>query len=256
MVSAITPIAIPQARSAELDSKVIRRLASGAFPVFQLDATAYPGNSGSPIYDPESGEVLGIVNMVFVKGTKETALTQPSGITYAVPSKHLKLCSTRRDERCGTRRERVRTPADRAQVMPDVLWLKALLKAVILPPAGPLLVAIFGLALGRRFPRTGRALAVAGVASLLLLSLPIIAIFLLDRLETYPPLDLAQAKSAQAIVILGGGVRRRAPEYGGDTLGPLTLERVRYGARVARLTALPVLVSGGVTFGATQPRLR
>jgi len=89
MVAAISPIAIPQARSAELDSQVIRRLASGAYPIFQLDATAYPGNSGSPVYDPESGEVLAIINMVWVKGTKETALTQPSGITYAVPSKHL-----------------------------------------------------------------------------------------------------------------------------------------------------------------------
>jgi S1-C subfamily serine protease len=57
--------------------------------VFQLDATAYPGNSGSPLYDPDTGEVLGVVNMVFVKGTKESALTQPSGITYAVPSSHL-----------------------------------------------------------------------------------------------------------------------------------------------------------------------
>ena len=90
MIAAVTPIAIPQARSAELDPHVIRRLTSGAFPVFQLDATAYPGNSGSPVYDPDSGEVLGIVNMVFVKGTKEAALTQPSGITYAVPSAHLR----------------------------------------------------------------------------------------------------------------------------------------------------------------------
>ena len=90
MVSAVTPIAIPQARSGELDPKVIRRLSSGAFPVFQLDATAYPGNSGSPVYDPESGEVLGIINMVLVKGTKEAALTQPSGIGYAVPSNHLR----------------------------------------------------------------------------------------------------------------------------------------------------------------------
>jgi len=89
MVAAISPIAIPQARSAELDSQVIRRLASGAYPIFQLDATAYPGNSGSPVYDPASGEVVGIINMVWVKGTKETALSQPSGITYAVPSKHL-----------------------------------------------------------------------------------------------------------------------------------------------------------------------
>jgi S1-C subfamily serine protease len=89
MISAITPIAIPQARSAELDPKTIRRLTSGAFPIFQLDATAYPGNSGSPVFDPATGEVLGVMNMVFVKGTKESILTQPSGIAYAVPSKHL-----------------------------------------------------------------------------------------------------------------------------------------------------------------------
>ena len=89
MISAITPIAIPQGNAAELKSAVVRRLSSGSFKVFQLDATAYPGNSGSPIYDPDSGEVLGIVNMVLVKGTKEAALTNPSGITYAVPSSHL-----------------------------------------------------------------------------------------------------------------------------------------------------------------------
>ena len=89
MISAISPIAIPQARAGELDANTLRRLSSGAFPVFQLDATAYPGNSGSPLYDPDTGEVLGVVNMVFVKGTKESALTQPSGITYAVPSSHL-----------------------------------------------------------------------------------------------------------------------------------------------------------------------
>ncbi|MEO8347253.1 MAG: serine protease [Betaproteobacteria bacterium] len=89
MISAITPIAIPKSRSAELDPKTIRRLTSGAFPIFQLDATAYPGNSGSPVFDPATGDVLGIINMVFVKGTKESALSQPSGITYAVPSKYL-----------------------------------------------------------------------------------------------------------------------------------------------------------------------
>ena len=51
-------------------------------------------------------------------------------------------------------------------------------------------------------------------------------------------------------MILGGGVRT-APEFGGETLGRLTLERVRYGARVARQTTLPVLVSGGVVYGGT-----
>jgi len=89
MMAAISPIATPPAHSTQLDPRVIRQLASRAFPVFQLDATAYPGNSGSPVYAPDNGEVLGVVNMVFVRGSKEAALTQPSGITYAIPSRHL-----------------------------------------------------------------------------------------------------------------------------------------------------------------------
>jgi serine protease Do len=89
MVAAITPIVIPTANSSQLDPRVVRQIASGPFPVFQLDATAYPGNSGSPVYAPGTGDVVGVVNMVFVKGTKESALTQPSGITYAIPSRHL-----------------------------------------------------------------------------------------------------------------------------------------------------------------------
>jgi len=95
MIAAITPIVIPPPVAANLDPRVLRRLTTGSFPVLQLDATAYPGNSGSPVYDPESGEVLGIVNMVFVKGTKEAVLTQPSGITYAIPAKHLQALLTK-----------------------------------------------------------------------------------------------------------------------------------------------------------------
>ncbi|HKY01554.1 MAG TPA: serine protease [Burkholderiales bacterium] len=89
MVSALTPIAIPAVTSTHLDPKTIRRLTTGVFNVIQLDGTAYPGNSGSPLYDPETGEVVGVINMVFVKGTKEAAITQPSGITYAIPSTHV-----------------------------------------------------------------------------------------------------------------------------------------------------------------------
>lgn len=89
MVAALTPIVIPTASAQQLDPKVVRRLQGTAFKVFQLDATAFPGNSGSPLYDATTGEVVGILNMVFVKGTKEAALTQPSGISYAIPSRHL-----------------------------------------------------------------------------------------------------------------------------------------------------------------------
>jgi S1-C subfamily serine protease len=90
IIASVTPIAIPLSRAGELSQQTIRRLSAGQYPVFQLDATAYPGNSGSPLYDPVTGEVIGVINKVFVQGTKEAALTQPSGITYAVPASHLK----------------------------------------------------------------------------------------------------------------------------------------------------------------------
>jgi uncharacterized SAM-binding protein YcdF (DUF218 family) len=87
------------------------------------------------------------------------------------------------------------------------------------------------------------------VGALLVLSLPVVSHALMRSLEA-SPLDLKRTADAQAVVILGGGVRRNAAEFGGDTLGRFTLERVRYGALVARTTRLPVLVSGG-TVGAT-----
>ncbi|MCU0694501.1 MAG: YdcF family protein, partial [Polyangiaceae bacterium] len=104
-----------------------------------------------------------------------------------------------------------------------------------------------------RHPRSGRLLATASVLTLLALSTPIVAGALVRLLDDSPPIDLAVARTAQAIVIPGGGVRRNALEYGGDTLGRLTLERVRYGARLAKQTGLPVLVTGGSVLGNTVP---
>lgn len=89
MVSAITPIVLPARNSRGLDAKMIGQLQRSAYTVFQLDGTAYPGSSGSPLYDPETGKVYGIVNMVFVKGMKETAISHPSGITYAIPGNYI-----------------------------------------------------------------------------------------------------------------------------------------------------------------------
>lgn len=90
IVAAITPIGIPQGNARDLNPALVRRLGGGSFLIYQLDATAYPGNSGSPMFDPESGEVQGIINMVFVKSTKENVLSDPSGISYAIPVEHLR----------------------------------------------------------------------------------------------------------------------------------------------------------------------
>lgn len=84
-VSSITPVTQPTIDSRRLDPKVIAQLRRAPYAVFQLDATAYPGNSGSPVFDPETGVVIGVINMVFIKGLKETAITNPSGISYAIP---------------------------------------------------------------------------------------------------------------------------------------------------------------------------
>lgn len=84
-VASITPVAIPSMDSRRLDPKVISQLKRSPFFVFQLDATAYPGQSGSPVYEPETGLVVGVINSVLVKGLKETAITNPSGISYVIP---------------------------------------------------------------------------------------------------------------------------------------------------------------------------
>jgi len=88
IVSAITPVVAPTNNSKELKAKHILRMRN-RFEVYQLDGTAYPGNSGSPVYETASGKVVGVLNSVFVKDTKETLLERPSGISYAIPVEHL-----------------------------------------------------------------------------------------------------------------------------------------------------------------------
>lgn len=89
IISSITPIALPSGNSQQLNTKQIRHLKTGSFDIFQLDGTAYPGNSGSPVFDVNTKEVIGVINMVFIKGSKEAALSNPSGISYAIPINHL-----------------------------------------------------------------------------------------------------------------------------------------------------------------------
>src|SRR5262245_538748 len=127
----------------------------------------------------------------------------------------------------------------------DPLSLRKVVGSLVLPPNGPLIIAFAGLLLLGRWPKLGRALTGFGLISLLALSMPATSIALYRTLDKFPSVDLAKARNAQAMIILGGGIRWQAPEYGGPTVGSLTLDRVRYGAWLARQTGLSVLVSGG-----------
>jgi uncharacterized SAM-binding protein YcdF (DUF218 family) len=133
--------------------------------------------------------------------------------------------------------------------MAETLFLlKKILTPLVLPPTGLLLCAMLGLALLGRWPRLGKLLSWSGLTLLLVLSLPATSTMLLDAVDIGSGLGTSDAHAAQAIVILGGG-RMRAPEYGGSTVSGSTLERIRYGAKLAHELQLPILVTGGAVYG-------
>lgn len=123
--------------------------------------------------------------------------------------------------------------------------LYAAAKALLLPPGGLIVLGLCGLLVAQRWRRTGASMVLAALILLYALGTPFVASLLMLALGPSQPVDAQRLRTAQAIVIPGGGLRAHAAEYGGATLAPLTLERVRYGARLAREHGLPVLVTGG-----------
>jgi len=90
IISAITPFVTPMNSDRQLSAYHIKQIRdTKPFNVYQLDAVAYPGNSGSPLFDIETGEVVGVINSVLVKGTRESVLERPSGISYAIPALYI-----------------------------------------------------------------------------------------------------------------------------------------------------------------------
>lgn len=124
------------------------------------------------------------------------------------------------------------------------------LAQLLLPPAGPLLLLALGAILMRRRKVIGITLGLLGFAALWLSSLEGVGYSLLRRLEP-PPVSNAALASASAIVVLGAVRIHNSPEYGEDTAGAQALARLRYAARLARTTGLPILVSGGKPYGGT-----
>lgn len=128
------------------------------------------------------------------------------------------------------------------------IYIIYIIKTLLLPIASLLFLSIVGLFLLPRREVIATRLICVSLATLLLLSLPVIAKYLAMTQEIYLPLNSAALNGfdAQAIVVLGGGLRRPAPEYGQlATLKNRSLARVRYAARLASQTHLPILVAGG-----------
>jgi len=138
----------------------------------------------------------------------------------------------------------------------DEMLIRALLKSLLMPPLVNIVAIVFALLLLRRW-RVLKTLVISfSLLSLTLLSTPIVSHFLATQLERYPALvwQNINPDDYQAIVVLGSGRYRVAPEYGGeDTAKPMGLVRLRYGAYLQRKTGLPILVAGGAWLDDSVP---
>lgn len=130
--------------------------------------------------------------------------------------------------------------------------LTKLVAELILPPGLLVVMLLAGLVLGMWWRRAGIALVLIATATLYVLSVGPLAGPILAAAEDVPALLPGDPRldQVQAIVVLGGGRRDHAPEYGViPTVSARTLERLRYGARLQRASGLPLAVTGGVVFG-------
>lgn len=129
-----------------------------------------------------------------------------------------------------------------------------IIKSLLLPPAIFLLLGIIGWCRYRR--QYSRVLVMISFIALILCSMPVIVELLAKQWEAIPVLDREEVKhfEPQAIVVLGGGIKKSSPEYNEKfMLKPLTMDRVRYAGKLANEIGLPVLVTGGVPLKTDWP---
>jgi uncharacterized SAM-binding protein YcdF (DUF218 family) len=134
---------------------------------------------------------------------------------------------------------------------------KPVAAALLLPPLPLLLLMFLGAWVLRRRPAWGWALMIAGGLGIWLCSSSAAGDFLTRQLlHPLQPLGTAELQSLRAqarggggprtaIVVLGAGRERHAPEYGAANLTPQAVERLRYGLWLSRETGLPLAFSGG-----------
>lgn len=129
------------------------------------------------------------------------------------------------------------------------------LESLLLVPGLPLLLILLGLLLLWPKPRAGATCLGLGGALAYLMCMPLTGMLLMSGLQKLPPVTAEQIKAfePQWIVVLGGGKDRQRPDWGGETLSAYSLDRLRYAARLARQTGLPVLTSGGSVDGEGEP---
>jgi len=132
--------------------------------------------------------------------------------------------------------------------------LRAFFKVLVMPPLSLFVLAGLGWVVRKRRPVLARWMIAAAVALLYVLSVPLVSAALARSLQRVEVLNLERLPAGpQAIVVLAADFNALAPEYGGATVGMLTLERLRYTAKLQRASGLPVLAAGGPSREGVRP---
>jgi len=133
-----------------------------------------------------------------------------------------------------------------------MIW-RYIIKQLTFPPSSLLLLLLLSIVLRKRWPKVAATSFILGFGGLYVMSLPITVEYAARALETEAP--LAQERwptlhqSTDAIIVLGGGREVNDPAWQGDQPSLMAMQRLRYAARLAKASNLPVLVSGGLHFG-------
>lgn len=127
---------------------------------------------------------------------------------------------------------------------------------MMLPPFNILILWLLALIFAKlHFKKLSRISTALGIGLLYLLSIPFTAQTLKDSLITEDHLTLNDYKNAQAIVLLGGGLRDSKELYAPLASTAIQLERLRYTAYLQKETGLPLLITGASPTGAVEAKV-
>ncbi|MDG2938883.1 YdcF family protein [Bisgaard Taxon 10/6] len=131
-----------------------------------------------------------------------------------------------------------------------------LITAIILPPFDVLILLVLAFFLRLfRFKKLAFLTALLSVVILYTFSIPYTAERLNNSLTQEDHLTADDYRKAQAIVILGGGLRDSKELFNTLTVPGLVLERMRYAAYLHKETELPILISGASPNGNSEAKV-
>lgn len=134
--------------------------------------------------------------------------------------------------------------------------LTKIITAMIMPPFNVLMLWLFALlCFGFKYKKLGYLSTFFGISILYIFSIPYTSKTLNDSLITEDKLTLQDYRSAQAIVLLGGGIRDSKELFGKLTTNQIAVERVRYAAFLQKETQLPLLITGSAANGTSEAKI-